>query len=1107
MKIIESYIKYLKNLSRKIISKAGFENVLPVETKKRNNLFFDFSNFKESLCKSNEISIKLEQQEIYKYFQKCDYYLNNNDDKKLFIGLGLLNGLFNKGGNLSLLNAPLMYALADIEKNEDDSYSLFIDISTYQLNYDLFAKIFDIKIDEENENELMSQEDFIRFQILNKIEEQYIDKTIDNLDVNNNNIVDYIEIFNQLQNSITEFSKIVISTEKFNYNDRILKIKEAKPILKFYDIIFLFSNRVPDELSTYEALNVLSKQRPLKNKLLNNIFENILTNNKIDFENECDITETDIKNIINNYLPISLSEKQKESIIKAWTSNISYIEGPPGTGKSHTISAIMLTAIFLNKSVLLVSHKKAAIDVVKEKIDSILGKEGILYIGSEDKSATKAHINLLLDNIPSKRMGLYKKDLYEELNFTIENFLNELTIINNDLEVCNKEYKHHLNKENEFYILFQNFLKKRYEFNDIYNPNEFKDYKFNKSKLNLEAYSKAILKYKTSKTSNKRINYFYIIKFLKYVLNNFEINISKAKENPIYINDVILLNSLFADSYQILKKLNSKVTRDLKKKIDYLKEIKNNLIIKNIENYFFLKKLQKLNSDNKDYIKDSMQIYRGMLHYKNPQIVSDKMRKVDFYELIKIFPLWCSELRNLGSTLPMEPEMFDIVIVDEASQVNIAEIIPAFYRGKKLCIVGDDKQLHLNATGVGFSVSKSFDRLIWNSEMGKIKEFNKPIIDFEKAKLKKLIVTESSILEFISAEENDFYIPITQLEEHFRSLPLLANFNSNSFYDSNLKIMTENGYNVSKKCFKAIKVNGLRESETKIVNAEIDEVFNILTNIINNGYKNLNELKNLDLYKEPPSIGILSFLTNQKNKIKEFVYDKFDNETINKYKIFVATAEEFQGNERDIMFITLGLDGTNSWSKAFYENKNRFNVATSRAKYFTYLVFGGIPQRSRLIKDYLMHFGYSISEDDLLNENENIVHNQWLFNTKNIESEFELQVNEYLQEYIKNRPEIKIYNQVNACGQKRLDFVLYNQKTKISCAIEVDGKSHFDRIGIKYNESHIQRDLILRRAGWQIVNIKYYNWYDNGWLCKLNSPHFQEEVNRIYSELDKYLYL
>ena len=45
------------------------------------------------------------------------------------------------------------------------------------------------------------------------------------------------------------------------------------------------------------------------------------------------------------------------------------LQGPPGTGKSHTITAIMLSAIFLNKKVLLVSQKKAAINVVRDKLN------------------------------------------------------------------------------------------------------------------------------------------------------------------------------------------------------------------------------------------------------------------------------------------------------------------------------------------------------------------------------------------------------------------------------------------------------------------------------------------------------------------------------------------------------------------------------------------------------------------------------------------------------------------------------------------------------------------------------------------------------------------
>ena len=50
------------------------------------------------------------------------------------------------------------------------------------------------------------------------------------------------------------------------------------------------------------------------------------------------------------------------------------IEGPPGTGKSHTITAIIYHALLNKKSVLMVSDKKEALDVVEEKINGVLDK-------------------------------------------------------------------------------------------------------------------------------------------------------------------------------------------------------------------------------------------------------------------------------------------------------------------------------------------------------------------------------------------------------------------------------------------------------------------------------------------------------------------------------------------------------------------------------------------------------------------------------------------------------------------------------------------------------------------------------------------------------------
>jgi very-short-patch-repair endonuclease len=240
----------------------------------------------------------------------------------------------------------------------------------------------------------------------------------------------------------------------------------------------------------------------------------------------------------------------------------------------------------------------------------------------------------------------------------------------------------------------------------------------------------------------------------------------------------------------------------------------------------------------------------------------------------------------------------------------------------------------------------------------------------------------------------------------------------------------------------------------------------------------------------------------EESGISDSAFEEFD--------IMIGTPEEFQGNEKDIMFFTLGLDEFGKWGKGHYEDEHRFNVATSRAKYFTYFIYGGIPKNATLIKKYLNHFRVKINEEDLI-DTEKIPDlpyspdNNWKYKPENFESEFEFKVAEYLCEFKEKNPEIEIFNQVQACGQKRLDFVLYNRKKKITCVVEVDGNHHFIGDSKNYTEAHLERIAILQRAKWQIINLKYYNWYSNGWLCDRENEIFGEELKLLYKNLNELL--
>ena len=74
--------------------------------------------------------------------------------------------------------------------------------------------------------------------------------------------------------------------------------------------------------------------------------------------------------------PLPLVEEQRKiiSAIKHPKSRFIAVEGPPGTGKSHTITAVAFDLILGGKNLLVLSDKKEALDVVEDKLNQALAK-------------------------------------------------------------------------------------------------------------------------------------------------------------------------------------------------------------------------------------------------------------------------------------------------------------------------------------------------------------------------------------------------------------------------------------------------------------------------------------------------------------------------------------------------------------------------------------------------------------------------------------------------------------------------------------------------------------------------------------------------------------
>jgi len=1120
---IIAYLSYLRDISRKIISRSGFEKCL---LNKSLGYAFQFENLPVRL---------LRFEDYYDDVSRYVTFLQKNHDKRLFLGFGMVAGLKKR-----TFAAPLLTLQCEVTKQENTQIILIEpDLGTLGLNYDLVAALSTNFFNEEDDvlNPLTEDEN----RTIEQIEAQT--KEIDEFDVIAINRL-ACDAFNQLKKNVNHFKEIeVVDSGDYDFKNELSKYtlrqpnsrakgngrsKQAKrersmfeKELTFAPANHAFVNLVPDQLSTYEALNTFLQTIEEVGDFNNPVVEKLLVNALTDERTEVgrEPIEDDLQKLIDVYVPLSLSNSQIQALKNAWANEISYIQGPPGTGKSHTISALVLSAIALDKKVLVVSQKRAALSVVNKKIEPLLtdgdGLIGVCYYDKTARKKIKEYCNYLLTQTSNtaqlRRTITTLKDRVNHLQMDLRDKLAALSTERQKLERILSEQRNHKEIHEKFLIELDRLNS---DFKQIPKGFQFKtireEAKYSEALARVERLSNL-----TAATLSSKL---FLHKFKQHLRNKFAVPEDWIRDStilPYFSRAFINLNKIFTETKEAARRLNAD-GNSLRKGIKNLKADISNIQKQLIKLKFKLNVFR--NIEDRDYQVEIDKLSR-MLYYTNSRHIARAMKEIDFPKITDVIPFWTAEIRNLGHLFPLKPDQFDLVVVDEASQVNLAEILPAFYRGAKICIVGDHHQLSLKASGLNFSLSKNFDELTWE-------KYNREFMRYQTASTRKLTVTQASILDFIKSEEYQTTIREVLLDEHFRSLPNLARYTSKQFYkdpdnpDGRLKVMTETPDKMAIGCFRAVRVDGKRlrnangETINKGIDAEADEVVKIIEGLtaMHPTLAFQNEYKVPDhIDKNEFTIGVISMIRDQCEKITEFIEERLPESVWSKFDLMIGTPEEFQGNERDIMIFTLCLDSECKSGQGHYQDAKRLNVATSRAKSFTYFVYSPFPKTFDKIYDYLKHINGRVTDEDLIDELVVIEPALPPLNYDKFESDFERYVHAYLDRFVKEnstRSRLTLHNQVKSCGQKRLDFVMFNHDTKKSVAIEVDGSHHFVSNGLKenYTVEHVERMDILTRAGWNIINTPYHKWYRDGWLREDNDPRLGAEISRIYSEIAAYIF-
>lgn len=414
---------------------------------------------------------------------------------------------------------------------------------------------------------------------------------------------------------------------------------------------------------------------------------------------------------------------------------------------------------------------------------------------------------------------------------------------------------------------------------------------------------------------------------------------------------------------------------------------------------------------------------------------------MDCYDAI---PCWIIPESKVEHHIPAKLKAFDLVIIDEASQSDITSL-PIILRGEKLLVVGDDKQV--SPSFIGISESK----------------INTLIEDcLSDHPLKNSFDPRNSLYDLIGIISPGQRV---SLQEHFRCVEPIINYCSKNFYSEPLiPLRIANSRERLDPPLIDIYVEGGEKNKDININ-EAEVIVNEIVKITE------------DPNMSGRSIGVICLLGfKQALLIDKLIIDRIGIDKHEQHKILCGDARYFQGQEKDIIYLSMVASKNDLRAQTTREDKQKYNVAVSRARDRLVLVRSVLKEQLNNPEDLklslLEHFERPI---DMTSSSKNLI--------DKCGSQFERDVFARLtQNGYRVIPQFKV-------GSYSIDFVIEGENDK-RLAIELDGDMYHGPEQFAHDQ-HRQKQL--ERVGWEFWRCWASDWNRNSEQC------FKELLN----ELDK----
>jgi very-short-patch-repair endonuclease len=604
-------------------------------------------------------------------------------------------------------------------------------------------------------------------------------------------------------------------------------------------------------------------------------------------------------------VPTSL--RQDQAISSAMSNPLTVITGPPGTGKSQVLVNLVNACLSKGETVLFASRNNQAVDVVFNRIEAISPESGVLRAGSANmRSGLAASIQRVLnaaatatadglDQTRQTRTTEEIADIYDRLQGFHETE-QELARTRSAVAKLRDHIPGSLDKSSDIAQI----------------------------ERSIDATADALLELRKPLPSFrrwKRATFFdQRVESLDVSVEDLERQL-KISDDGVLKSEIVSLRSIeqsapwrrqAAKDARGLTLLKTRIRElsELQIQIKSLEQTVSTFDISAIEN-----EVQRLNPERIEIGRLSAALALKSRMQAHPEaVVSAKTllghistaaeggsgalaSRNELPKALPVLPAWGVTNLSVGVTFPLTPELFDLVIIDEASQCDLASAIPLLYRAKRAVIIGDPRQLtHIT------SIGPAREQLI--ADRYKLDEVQKVAFSYRAQSL-------------YLAAERVFGEPIF-LNLHFRSHPAIIQFSNRFIYNERLEICTGTSSSDGES-IRWIDTSGdcsRPQGRGSWFNAtEAAAVVEVVRELVSKGSADL---------------GVVTPYRAQTEKIISILRNEPE---LSSLAIPVATAHKYQGDEADhIIFSPVVGPSMPPANLRFASDSNLLNVALTRAR-------------------------------------------------------------------------------------------------------------------------------------------------------------------------------